>query len=521
MTDRLEFKAALHVNDAGEITGLAWPFGTADRVGDVITKGAFTGAPDRLPMLWSHDQAQVIGVWDSITETDEGLSVKGRLLLDVERAREVRTLVKEGAVSGLSIGFQTKTAAARKGGGRTISALDLVEVSVVAVPCHPGARITSAKAAGAADNMGSNLDIENKGAAPELAAIETKLADLAGEVKSVAAIGDRLDKIEARLNRPAASSEKPEGAEKKAFNIYVRRGVERASPDEVKALRVASDTAGGYLAPEEFGNEILKALVQYSPIRSYARVVATGASEIKYPKRTASTAATWVAETAARTSSEPAYDQMTITPFELATYVDVSTQLLEDNTYNLEGELAADLAEQFGKTEGAAFVNGTGTGQPVGLLTAAGITEVKTGNASSFAASNPADVLIKTFHALPQAFAQNGAWLMNRNTLSTVRQFKDGQGRYLLVDPLADGMPITLLGRPVVEAIDMPDVAANATPILFGDMSGYRIIDRVGLSVLRDPYSLATTGQVRFHARRRVGAAVTHPDRFVKIKVAA
>lgn len=110
MTDRIEIKAALSVDDAGEITGTAWPFGSPDRVGDVIEKGAFTG-PASLPMLFAHDQAQVIGVWDEINETDTGLTVKGRLLVDdVERAREVRAMVKAGAVAGLSIGFVTKGA---------------------------------------------------------------------------------------------------------------------------------------------------------------------------------------------------------------------------------------------------------------------------------------------------------------------------------------------------------------------------------------------------------------------------
>jgi HK97 family phage prohead protease len=144
MTDRIEIKAALAVTDAGEITGIAWPFGIPDRVGDSIEKGALT-APGTLPMLFAHDQAQVIGVWDEIAETQEGLTVKGRLLVnDVERAREVRAMIREKAVSGLSIGFVTKKAH-RHAKGRTITVAELHEISVVAVPAHPGAQITSIK----------------------------------------------------------------------------------------------------------------------------------------------------------------------------------------------------------------------------------------------------------------------------------------------------------------------------------------------------------------------------------------
>ena len=148
MSDRVEFKATLAVDEAGMIAGTAWPFGSADRVGDVIQKGAFSGASVPLPMLAFHDPAAPVGVWTSVSEDAAGLQVKGRLLVDdIEAAREMRALVRSGAVTGLSIGFQTRKAAPRKGGGRTISALDLVEVSLVTVPSHPGARVTSAKSA--------------------------------------------------------------------------------------------------------------------------------------------------------------------------------------------------------------------------------------------------------------------------------------------------------------------------------------------------------------------------------------
>jgi len=145
--ERLETKAVIGLDDAGTITGLAWPFGSPDRAGDIIRKGAFVGMPARLPMLWQHDPAQVVGVWEHGEETDAGLEVKGRLLLgQVARADEVRALVQSGAVGGLSIGFSTKAATPRAGTrGRTITALELVEISLVSVPSHPGARVRSAK----------------------------------------------------------------------------------------------------------------------------------------------------------------------------------------------------------------------------------------------------------------------------------------------------------------------------------------------------------------------------------------
>lgn len=151
MNAQLDLKATIGVDDAGAITGLAWPFGTADRVGDMIEKGAFAGVALPIPMLFGHDANDPVGVWTHAEEASDGLRLKGKLLVDdVARAREVRALVRSGAVGGLSIGFRTRKAVARKGGGRTIKALELFEVSLVTIPMHPGARVTGAKSAAAA-----------------------------------------------------------------------------------------------------------------------------------------------------------------------------------------------------------------------------------------------------------------------------------------------------------------------------------------------------------------------------------
>lgn len=151
MTSRLEFKASFAVDDAGAITGIAWPFSTPDRVGDMIEKGAFASARPPVPILAFHDPTKPVGAWSSIVEKSDGLHVAGRLLVDdVPLARELRALVQAGAVRGLSIGFQTKRAITRKGGGRTIQALDLAEISLVSIPMHPGARVSAVKSAAAA-----------------------------------------------------------------------------------------------------------------------------------------------------------------------------------------------------------------------------------------------------------------------------------------------------------------------------------------------------------------------------------
>lgn len=352
-----------------------------------------------------------------------------------------------------------------------------------------------------------------------LKAVETKSGD-------ASKLNERLDRIETRLNRPGgvANDNAPDdNLERKSFDSFLRRGVERMPVNEAKTLIVANDPSAGFLAPPEFATELFKNLVEFSPVRSYARVVTISGPEIRYPRRVSGTTAYWVDEIEDRTESEPVFAQATLTPWEQATFTEVSNQLLEDNAHNLEEELRLDYAESFGKAEATAFVTGTGDGakQPKGILKATGIAEVATGLSTGFTVADPADALIRMFYKLPTAYAQRGAWMMNRNTLAMMRLWKDGNGQYLLQLPVTEAMPMTLLGRPVIEAVDMPDVAASANPIVFGDWSGYRIVDRIGLSILRDPFTRARNGITTFHARKRVGGDVTHTDRFVKLRVAA
>lgn len=342
------------------------------------------------------------------------------------------------------------------------------------------------------------------------------------QTEALRAANDRIAALETRLNRPGTQQETANqpSDEQRSFGVYLRRGDAGLSEVERRALTVGNDTSAGFLAPETFGNEILKSIAEYSPIRNYAKVVQIAGPEIKYPKRLTGTNADWVSEIANRPESTPTYGQLTLTPYELATFVEVSKQLLEDAAYNVEDELKEAIGEDFGAKEGAAFVSGDGIGKPKGILVASGIPEVVSGHASTLG-SAPGDLLIDLMAKLPTAYANNGAWLMNRLTLASVRKLKDSQGAYLWQPGIQAGQPSTLLGRPVIEAVDMDSVAAGKFPIVFGDWSGYRIVDRVGLSILTDPFTRAKNGITVFHARKRVGGDVTHADKFVKLKIAA
>jgi HK97 family phage prohead protease len=207
MTQFLEIKADFQVTDAGEITGLAWPWDIPDRVGDVMTKGALS-APEQLPMLWSHDQSEVIGVWSDIKSTAQGVEVKGRLLVDdIPKAKEVHALIKSSAVNGLSIGSETKDSK-RNPKGRTITKANLLEISIVAVPCHPDAQITSLK--GGTEPI-SKKDISKMENEDIQTMIDTAIAAASiapandapdADIKGFEAVQKRLDQLEAKANRP-------------------------------------------------------------------------------------------------------------------------------------------------------------------------------------------------------------------------------------------------------------------------------------------------------------------------------
>jgi len=276
----------------------------------------------------------------------------------------------------------------------------------------------------------------------------------------------------------------------------------------VRTLQVGAATGGETLVPEQFMREIVRNLVEFSPMRQVARISQATSSTVKLPRRTAGLSAGWVAEGDANTASDPTYGAHDITIFEARVHTDISNQLLEDAAFDMGAELARDFAEEFGRLEGAAFVNGNGTSQPEGLLTSSDF-------ATDSATGTLEDDIVDLFHAVPSVFAQRGAWGMSRATMSAVRKLKSSNGEFLWAESLTPGNPPTLLGRPVVEFPDLPDIGASGTivPIVFGDwQTAYRIFDRVGLSVLRDPFSRSANSEVRFLARRRVGGKLVQAE---------
>lgn len=334
----------------------------------------------------------------------------------------------------------------------------------------------------------------------------------------VRTLTERLAQLETRANRPGGQQEQRDeqvAAERRGFGTYLRLG-NAAPAEELRTLTVSSDPQGGYLAPAEMATEFVRDLVQISPVRSVASVRQTSAASVQYPKRTAITNAKWKGETQTSEASEPSFGQAEIVVKEINTYVDISNQLLADSAGQAETEVRLALAEDFGQKEGKAFVSGNGQLEPEGILTNADVGEIKSGDAVNLDAA----ALVRLMYALPALYRNAGTWAMNSKTLGVIRLMQNVQGQFLWQPSLAAGQPETILGRPVLDLPDMPDVDGNTFPIIFGDFSGYRVVDRVGLSILVNPYSLATQGVTRIHATRRVGGGVLQAAKFKKLKMA-
>tara|TARA_A100001201_G_C4072259_1_gene196205 strand:- start:504 stop:1382 length:879 start_codon:yes stop_codon:yes gene_type:complete len=278
---------------------------------------------------------------------------------------------------------------------------------------------------------------------------------------------------------------------------------------EKKVLTVSNDTGGGYLAPPEYVREIIKKVTELSPVRAAARVRSTTQRSIQMPSRTGTFSAQWVSEVGTRSESTGlTYGMEEIAAHELYALVDISEQDVEDPVFDMESELSSEFATQFAKAEGTSFVNGTAQGQPEGFLTNASVGTTNSGAGAALTING----LIDLYSAVKTDYARNGTFMFNRGTLGKIRQLNTGTGGSYVFQAgfsLQTGVPNTILGQPYVEATDMPDVGAGNKPIAFGDFSrAYVIVDRINLSILRDPFTQASTGTIRYLARKRVGGQV-------------
>ncbi|MBR0551737.1 phage major capsid protein [Stakelama marina] len=323
------------------------------------------------------------------------------------------------------------------------------------------------------------------------------------------------------------------------FANYFRSGVSEEAVRTAQAtgeraqimasMQSGSESDGGYLAPVEWDRQIGQAQRIRSPLRRLCdvRVTTTGAYSTLW--KLTGPGSGWVGETASRpATSTPTFASITFGHGEIYANPAITQRLLDDGAINVQEWLATEVSEEFDKQEGIAFISGDGSNKPYGLLGYAvggahegqhpgGAIQV---DASGDAATVTVDGLVDFTYQLPAPYRQNAAWLMNSQTAATIAKMKDADGNFIWRESLAAGQPATLLGRRVEIDENMPNIAADALPILFGDFqAGYVINDRQGVRVLRDPFT--NKPFVHFYTTKRVGGGLKDPNAIRALKIAA
>lgn len=393
-----------------------------------------------------------------------------------------------------------------------------------------------------ADNKLQTSEKEKDEIRIEADKLKEEIANLEKELSSVKSENEELEKskteLEIKNNRIEFSTlkganEMEKETYKKAFNEFLRKGITTPELVVKNQMEVSTPADGGYAVPDEFAKQVYDLVVPECVMRQVCNVITTSTGNFKQLVNTGGMASSWVAETAARPATNTtAFAE--VTPFwgDLYALPLVSQWALDDIYFDVEDFIVKEIARQFGAAENNAFTIGTGTGQPKGIfkygtaVTADGtrafgtLQHVVTGVSGDFAATSASDIFFKTVAQLKSKHLPGAVWMMNRATLGTVMCMKNANGDPLFMPNMADGPSGGLVGYPVVVNDDMPNVAANSLSIAFGNFkNAYTITDRLGINLIRDPYS--NKPNVAFYANKRVGGMLVDPEAVKVIKFSA
>ncbi|MGY4288881.1 HK97 family phage major capsid protein [Bradyrhizobium sp. LM2.7] len=311
-------------------------------------------------------------------------------------------------------------------------------------------------------------------------------------------------------------------AYKSAFNAFLRKNERLLSAEEVKTLSVGSDPDGGYFVTPDLGGRIIKKVYETSPVRQNASVQPISTDALEGIEDTDEAGAGYAGEQAQGSDTKtPQLGKWRIPVYWIDTEPKATQQLLDDSSVDIEAWLSGKVGDKFSRFENSEFVNGAANkirgfigGYTTAADSGAGVTwgsigYYKTGVNADFAASNPSDQLFELVALLKNAYLQNAKWFTRRSVINKVRKFKDGQGRYLWEPSLQAGLPETLLGYPVVRMEDIPALANGSLSMAFGDlMQAYQIVDRMGIRVLRDPFT--SKPFVKFYTTKRTGGGIVN-----------
>lgn len=352
-------------------------------------------------------------------------------------------------------------------------------------------------------------------------------------------IADRLNQLEAAKNMPHsngnATMDKDDAEYAKAFNGYMRRGKgEDELKDRSNAMSVGSDPDGGYMVPPAVSARVIETVATANPMRQLATIETISSDQLDINQDPDDMTASWVGETATRSeTTNPKLFQANIPVHELYVMPKATQKLMDDAAVNIEQWLGMKAGRAFASAENTAFMTGVGVGKPKGITAYSTIANaswtvssywgyighIVSGSASALATTG-AD-LADTVEALREEYRANAAWIMNSATKMVVRKLRAGTNaanQFLFWQPsYVAGQQDTLLGYPIYRSDAMPSEGSNTYPVAFGDFkAAYTIVDRIGVRVLRDPYSAKP--YVSFYTTKRVGGAVVNFEAIKLVK---
>lgn len=366
-----------------------------------------------------------------------------------------------------------------------------------------------------------------------VATAETKaIVDKVNE--EITEIRKSMKDIEVRMSRPDFDPRVKENkasveVRKSAFAKWLRYGFHSDevsfTPEEKRSLSSSSDGNGGFLVPVEFESGIIMNAYDLAELRGICQVGSTGRDTVQLGSL-AKPSVAWGRSDIAITTQNLTAGSERITIFPLRAIALVHNDTLEDAEANVDAELIDAFGKACAEAEDDAFAVGAGDDSPKGVAADSRVQALYTASgvaaALSDSSNNGVDALTDALYTLKKTYRRNATWAFNSSTESAIRKLKDGNGDYLWQPPVQEGRPAMLLGRPIVNPEGMPDIAANAYPIVIGDfMSGYKIRDRKGLSVTRLVERYAEYDQTGFKVVKRVGGQVVLPEAFACIKIAA
>ena len=357
------------------------------------------------------------------------------------------------------------------------------------------------------------------------AAMEQKVKDYGAEIARLQEMEAMEQELAKPVNtpltgKPMSTTEKPEktGRASEAYKQAMLTALRTNFRQVSNVLSEGVDANGGYLVPEEYDHRLIDILDEENVMRKLGTRITTS-GEHKINIAATKPAAAWIEEGGALTFGDATFDQIILDAHKLHVAIKVTEELLYDNAFNLENYIMQQFGKALANAEEDAFINGTGTGQPLGILAATGGADV--GVTAKSATAITADELIDLIYSLKRPYRKSAAFLLNDQTLAAIRKLKDNYGQYLWQPSLQAGEPDRILGYAAYTSPYFPAVAAGKPAVAFGDLSYNNIGDRGTRSCAERNELFAGNGMVGFVAKERVDGKLVLPEAVKLLKMKA